>query len=176
MIITRKQFQAYLRVQHSGKYNMYSEEARQATNLDENLYKVMQLSWEDLNKAFIGTNINHVSITVYDTWKKVCVKTLRYNNLDPNLILTYLVFGGQADVYIGSIEYVPTIGAIKLHAAKEQHQKVHLKDLLIYPDETHILIDWYDGFEEVTHFEVTTNLDKEKILMLYRQTEKDYQE
>ena len=65
MIITRKDFQAYLKIQHSGKYNMYSQEAKEATGLDYDLYEVIQLTWEDLNSAFIGTNINHVSITTY---------------------------------------------------------------------------------------------------------------
>ena len=71
MIITRKEFQAYLRIQHQGEYNMYEPKAYVAvhnlnTSIDQPKYKAIQLNWEDLNSAFIGTNINKVEITVYD--------------------------------------------------------------------------------------------------------------
>ena len=70
MIITRKEFQAYLRVQHKGTFNMYSKEALEATQaihqMTEVKYKSIQNNYPDLNKAFIGTNINMVEITVYD--------------------------------------------------------------------------------------------------------------
>lgn len=173
MIITRKDFQAYLKIQHSGKYNMYSQEAKEATGLDYDLYEVIQLTWEDLNSAFIGTNINHVSITIYDkNIKEVKVKTLKAHNINPNLALTYEVFGGQADCYIGSIEYVPAIGAVKLHSSpKELDHFVHVKDLLLFPDNTIILIDWYDGFEAVTHFQIDGDN-----LNLYRRTSDGYNE
>lgn len=70
MNITRKEFQAYLRVQHKGTFNMYSKEALEATQaihqMTETKYKSIQNNYQDLNKAFIGTNINKVEITVYD--------------------------------------------------------------------------------------------------------------
>lgn len=70
MNITRKEFQAYLRVQHKGTFNMYYKEALEATQaiykMTEAKYKSIQNNYQDLNKAFIGTNINKVEITVYD--------------------------------------------------------------------------------------------------------------
>lgn len=70
MNITRKEFQAYLRVQHKGTFNMYSKEALEATQaicqMTEAKYNSIQNNYQDLNKAFIGTNINKVEITIYD--------------------------------------------------------------------------------------------------------------
>ena len=75
-----------------------------------------------------------------------------------NAMLTYLVFGGQASVYITSLEYIPTKGQLKLKSGtinkpskspkKQKTVKfntVRFSDLFIYPEDTEILIEGYPG-------------------------------
>ena len=70
MIITRKEFQAYLRVQRKGEYNMYDPQAMRDVQsiipMTKEVYDSIQKNYPDLQAAFIGTNINYVQITVYD--------------------------------------------------------------------------------------------------------------
>lgn len=158
MIITRKEFQAYLRIQHKGTHNMYSLEATQAVQkihpMTVDKYKVIQNTYEDLQKAFIGTNVNSLEITVYDqSLQPISVYHLR--NLEPDNLVTYTVFGGQADIYIGKIEYLPSDQAIRLLPSRSK--RIHLRDLLIFPDQTRILIEGYEGFEPATLLETQEN-------------------
>lgn len=65
--------------------------------------------------------------------------------------ITYLVFGGQGSVYVSKLEYCPAKKQVKLLSEPKETYKgpVTLKDLIIFPDDTEILIEGYPG-DEVT--------------------------
>ena len=61
--------------------------------------------------------------------------------------ITYLIFGGQGSVYISKLEYCPAKKQVKLLTEpKETYQgPVTVEDLLIFPEDTEILIEGYPG-------------------------------
>ena len=63
--------------------------------------------------------------------------------------ITYLIFGGQGSVYVSKLEYCPAKKQIKLISEpKETYQgPVTLENLLIFPEDTEILMEGYPGDE-----------------------------
>lgn len=61
--------------------------------------------------------------------------------------ITYLIFGGQGSVYISKLEYCPAKKQVKLLSEpKETYQgPITVEDLLIFPEDTEILIEGYPG-------------------------------
>lgn len=71
--------------------------------------------------------------------------------------ITYLVFGGQGSLYVSKLEYCPTKKQVKLLSEpKETYQgPVTVENLLIFPDDTEILIEGYPG-DDTTPLEWVT--------------------
>ena len=61
--------------------------------------------------------------------------------------ITYLVFGGQGSVFVSKLEYCPARKQVKLLSEpKETYQgPVTIKNLMILPSDTEILIEGYPG-------------------------------
>jgi len=61
--------------------------------------------------------------------------------------ITYLVFGGQGSVYVSKLEYCPARKQVKLLSEpKETYQgPVTVRNLVILPNDTEILIEGYPG-------------------------------
>jgi hypothetical protein len=52
MKVTRKQFESYLKVQKSGKYNMFDPKARKATGLEKRIYLSIIDKYGELYQKF----------------------------------------------------------------------------------------------------------------------------
>ena len=52
MQVTKKQFEAYLRVQKSGKYNMFDPQAKAATGLEKDTYLMIIDKYDMLFEKF----------------------------------------------------------------------------------------------------------------------------
>ena len=61
--------------------------------------------------------------------------------------ITYLIFGGQGSVYVSKLEYCPAKKQVKLLSEPKEtyHGPVTVENLIILPDDTEILIEWYPG-------------------------------
>jgi hypothetical protein len=61
--------------------------------------------------------------------------------------ITYLIFGGQGSVYVSKLEYCPAKKQVKLLSEPKETYKgpVTVKDLMILPSDTEILIEGYPG-------------------------------
>ena len=61
--------------------------------------------------------------------------------------ITYLIFGGQGSVFVSKLEYCPAKKQVKLLSEPKETYKgpVTVKDLVILPDDTEILIEGYPG-------------------------------
>ena len=61
--------------------------------------------------------------------------------------ITYLIFGGQGSVYVSKLEYCPAKKQVKLLTEpKEIYQgPVTVANLIIFPEDTEILIEGYPG-------------------------------
>ena len=68
------------------------------------------------------------------------------NSLISNPI-TYLIFGGQGSVYVSKLEYCPAKKQVKLLSEPKETYKgpATVKDLMILPSDTEILIEGYPG-------------------------------
>lgn len=76
--------------------------------------------------------------------------------------LSYLIFGGQGSLYISKLEYCPSKKQLKLmDETKETFKDPALyKDLLIFPEDTEILIEGYPGDENTPlQWETPDNID-----------------
>lgn len=60
--------------------------------------------------------------------------------------ITYLIFGGQGSVDVSKLEYCPAKKQVKLLSVpKGDGSEVTVGDLMIFPDDTEILIEGYPG-------------------------------
>ena len=55
-MVTKGEFQRYLRVQHSGKFNMYDQRARMATGLSSEKYLYIIKNYKELKHTFEKEN------------------------------------------------------------------------------------------------------------------------
>ena len=84
--------------------------------------------------------------------------TEAFNNLSQlSNSISYLVFGGQCSLYVSKLEYCPVKKQVKLLSEpKETYQgPVTVENLLIFPDDTEILIEGYPG-DDTTPLEWVT--------------------
>lgn len=61
--------------------------------------------------------------------------------------ITYLIFGGQGSVFVSKLEYCPAKKQVKLLSEPKETYKgpATVKDLMILPSDTEILIEGYPG-------------------------------
>lgn len=87
------------------------------------------------------------------------LKGKTYNQVFLSTELTYLVFGGQGSVYVSKLEYCPAKKQLKLLSEHKDTFRgpVRFQDLLIYPDNTEILIEGYPGDDQEPQEWVTPN-------------------
>ena len=52
--ITKEQFEKYLKVQNSGRFNMFDPRARQAAGLDKEQFMAIISNYNELTKQFEG--------------------------------------------------------------------------------------------------------------------------
>ena len=71
--------------------------------------------------------------------------------------ITYLVFGGQGSLYVSRLEYCPAKKQVKLLSEPKETYRgpVTVENLLIFPDDTEILIEGYPG-DDTTPLEWVT--------------------
>lgn len=69
--------------------------------------------------------------------------------------ISYLVFGGQGSLYVSKLEYCPAKKQVKLLSEQTYLGPVTVENLLIFPDDTEILIEGYPG-DDTTPLEWVT--------------------
>ena len=74
--------------------------------------------------------------------------------------ITYLVFGGQGSLYISKLEYCPAKKQVKLLSEPKETYRgpVTVENLIIFPNDTEILIEGYPG-DDTTPLEWVTPND-----------------
>lgn len=88
------------------------------------------------------------------------LKGRTYNQVFLSTPLTFLIFGGQGSIYVSKLEYCPAKKQLKL---KSEHKDsgykgpARFKDLLIFPDDTVILIEGYPGDDQTPREWVSPN-------------------
>lgn len=71
-----------------------------------------------------------------------------------NAKISYLVFGGQGSVFVSKFEYYPAKKQVKL-LSRLSTTSATVSDLLLFPDDTEILIEGYPG-DDITPLEWVT--------------------
>ena len=71
--------------------------------------------------------------------------------------ITYLIFGGQGSVFVSKLEYCPAKKQVKLLSEPKETYKgpATVKDLMILPSDTEILIEGYPG-DDTTPLQLET--------------------